>query len=156
MRRSDLMTIVLRGATCGLVILFLLGLALCSFGQGNPFDEAGHSAYAGRFRGTNIDLRLNPDGPKWKGVLIFKEKTYNADGDLKAGRLEGHFSDGEHAWPFTAVVEEDQLTFTTENVSTVLLRQKLPRLAGAWGSKKGEIDFQTTGNQQAGSITFAY
>jgi dienelactone hydrolase len=120
----------------------------------NPFDPAAQQSYAGRFRGQEVELRLKADDARWGGSLLLKGKDYTVDAEVKGSSLKGKFTEGEHAWPFTATLAGDSLTFIAGSFTATLARQKLPRLAGKWGSAKVEIKFQASGEQLAGQIRY--
>ena len=141
-------------ALSALIVCTPLCLGVPRAADDNPFDPAAQPSYAGRFRGQEVELRLKAEGAKWGGSLLFKGKDYTVEAEVKASGLEGKFTEGEQAWPFTATVEDDSLKFTAGSFTATLARQKLPRLAGKWGSAKVEIKFQASGEQLAGQIRY--
>jgi hypothetical protein len=101
-----------------------------------------------------VDLRLKADAAKWGGSLLFKGKDYTVEAEAKGSRLEGTFIEREQAWPFTATLAGDSLTFTAGSFTATLARQRLPRLQGKWGSARVEIQFQASGEQHTGQIRY--
>jgi len=115
---------------------------LTSKAEDNPFQQAAQDNYSGRFRGADVDLRLWPDGSKWKGNLQFKGTSYTVEAEIKGGQLEGQYADSGQSYSFSGVVEDDKFTFTSGAFSTALSRQKLPKFIGKWGSDKVKIEFE--------------
>ena len=107
----------------------------------NPFSHVAQQNCTGRFRGEDIELRVLPEAGKWIGTLAFRGRAYTISAELKAGGLEGKFSDAERSWPFTAQAEGEQLIFTTGNFTARLRRQNLPKMEGRWQSQHVLVSF---------------
>jgi len=128
-----------------LAFLCLLLLSCQLHAGTNPFEQVADDSYTGRFTGPDATLRLKPEAGKWSGTLIFKGDTYAIQGENKDGKLAGTF--GPDASAFTATSDGDNLTFTAGTFTARLMRQKLPKLAGVYASKRVKLDFQ---NQDGG------
>jgi len=140
-------------ASAAILILSVLLAPALMAGQ-NPFEQVAADAYTGRFVGPDVTIRLTPEGGKWTGTIIFKGKNYTIQGASQDGKLTGTFGEGDQSWPFTAMSDGDNLTFTAGTFTTKLQRQKLPKLEGVYASKRVKLDFQNKDGSINGTITF--
>ena len=120
----------------------------------NPFEQVAEDSYAGRFVGPDVTFRLKPEAGKWTGTILFKGQNYTIQGENQDGKLAGTFGAGDQSWAFTATSDGDNLTFTAGTFTARLTRQKLPKLAGVYASKRVKLDFQNQDGGLNGTITF--
>ena len=140
-------------ASAAILLLSLLLAPALRAGQ-NPFEQVAADAYTGRFVGPDVTFRLIPEGGKWTGTILFKGKNFTIQGENHDGKLTGTFGEGDQNWPFTAMSDGDNLTFTAGTFTTKLQRQKLPKLEGVYASKRVNLDFQNKDGGINGTITF--
>jgi len=120
----------------------------------NPFEQVAEDSYAGRFVGPDVTFRLKPEAGKWTGTILFKGQNYTIQGANQDGKLAGTFGAGDQSWAFTATSDGDNLTFTAGTFTARLTRQKLPKLAGVYASKRVKLDFQNQDGGLNGTINF--
>ena len=120
----------------------------------NPFEQVAEDSYSGRFVGPDVTFRLKPEAGKWTGTILFKGQNYTIQGENQDGKLAGTFGAGDQSWVFTATSDGDNLTFTAGTFTAKLTRQKLPKLAGVYASKRVKLDFQNQDGGLNGTITF--
>ncbi len=127
-------------ASAAIICLNLLLAGLLHAGT-NPFEQVAEDSYSGRFVGPDVTFRLKPEAGKWTGTILFKGQNYTIQGANQDGKLAGTFGAGDQSWAFTATSDGDNLTFTAGTFTAKLTRQKLPKLAGVYASKRVQLDF---------------
>ena len=129
-------------------------LATTLLASTNPFEQVAEQAYSGRFAGPDISLRLKPEAGRWTGSIRFKGQNYTIQGENQDGKLTGTFGADEESRAFTATSDGDNITFTAGTFTARLTRQKMPKLAGVYASKRVKLDFQNRDGGLNGTITF--
>lgn len=94
----------------------------------NPLARTGQTEwpFAGSFAGKNIALEMAADGTKaeYAGTLVFDGQRYACEGSVRDGVLKGRFRAGGATFEFTAKVQADKLTLTSDGTDYQLERQR--------------------------------
>ena len=89
----------------------------------NPLARPAPSGFAGKFSDGKLAVNLQESAGKCSGTLTLNDQNYNASGTVKNEVLEGSFDAGGQAFPFTATVNGDTVTFKTGGTTYTLKRQ---------------------------------
>ena len=125
--------------------------------KANPFDQAAQTAFAGRYvgrlDGVVVQIRLKPEGGAWTGSFV-KGNRYTIQATSGPGALEGFCGNGQESFPFSVTSDGERLRFTAGTISTMLERQKFPKLADVYETKRVRLQFENRTDQTNGAIRF--
>ena len=123
----------------------------------NPFDQAAQTAFAGRYvgrlDGVVVQIRLKPAGGAWTGSFV-KGNRYTLQATSGPGALEGFCGNGQESFPFSVTSDGERLRFTAGTISTLLARQKFPKLGDLYETKRVRLQFENRAGQTNGTIRF--
>ena len=90
---------------------------------GNPLVRPTASGFSGKFSDGKLSVNLQESTGKYNGTLTLNDQNYKASGTVKNDVLEGSFEAAGQAFPFTATVNGDTVTFKTGGTTYSLKRQ---------------------------------
>ena len=98
----------------------------------NPLAPAAPT-FAGTFSDDKLKVELKPAANGYDGTMTLNGQAYPAAASVKDGAMDGQFTAGANAFPFTATLDGDTLTLVSGGVAYQLKRAAVNPLGAGGG-----------------------